>query len=1144
VQRSLSRSLLLAAAALLCLAGCRPSGEAPRGASSGEPPGPEELFRLRNAALLEAARDTPEGYLVAAAAYERCLRAGETTDDLLNLARVSFLGERWAEAERALARLRRALGAAPPPPDVLYLEGLIFRATRRFSQATASFRALVELAPREAAVWYQLGNAHFLAREYAAAASAFEKLLELDPDHKAGLYKIGRAFRALGRDEDYERWNAAFLELENSPRNPGNVEEKHYERCGYTRVSLIPAPRSEAEPPPIALAFEPGPALPLAAGAPAAGGLFFDMDGDRDLDLYLFRRGPNLLLRNDAGSFTDVSELSDAEDTGEALLALAADVDNDGILDLFLANRSGPASLLRGMGEGTYQPLGDAGLGIEGVVAARWLDYDHDGDLDLAVLTTAPDLAGRLQPELARNNGDATFTLQEGLLAGTLAASDAHAQPAMADLDSANDIDLVFPDPAGPAVAYLNLRRGPFRRLEIPGLEGHAAVLAADLDNDGDMDLIGAPRDGVPLRVAWNDGAEQAGVLRPFRVTAPEGLEEAIAGALQLLLADLDDDGDLDLLVVGAQGIALLANRRGGALEAVPLGIDAPPLRSAAAADIDGDGRLDLLLIGDDGRTWLQLNRGGPRHGAVRLRLAGGRDNRDGIGAHVELFAGRRYQRLCVERPGGPRFGLGSAALDEIDGFAVLWPNGIRQAVLPGELAWDERRETQVVQKAGLTVSCPFLYTHDGRGYRFLTDVVAIAPLDEWIPEGGTPHLDPEEYVRIPGSLLAPLGGRLRAAITEELRETAYLDRVRLIRVSHPRGTTLHNDESTRQGGVTPLEVFVLDDATLSPPAAVRAGGCPEALELVRALDRRYLHAYEEGPSQWAGWVAPFAIEIDLPESAVSPPSAAASGLSLCLLLTGRIAWQDSGVAYSLHQHGRAWSSHRLEALAADGSVTPLLDDAGFPCGMDRTLVAPLEEEVARRARSLRLTATSRLFWDRIAFGRAAAVVLPEFGETRVMLAGREARLRSAVLPLLSARLGYHGFSAVLGDAARHEQVYDYGRAGPWRDFPRPVGHATRYGLVTELLDEPDDRLVVMAPGDGLWLEFDAGAPPADGEEVTYFLLLTGWAKESGFHNRTGRTIEPLPFGAMESYPPAAAPPGGAAYENYLNTYQTRRIEE
>ena len=91
------------------------------------------------------------------------------------------------------------------------------------------------------------------------------------------------------------------------------------------------------------------------------------------------------------------------------------------------------------------------------------------------------------------------------------------------------------------------------------------------------------------------------------------------------------------------------------------------------------------------------------------------------------------------------------------------------------------------------------------------------------------------------------------------------------------------------------------------------------------------------------------------------------------------------------------------------------------------------------------------------------------------------------------------------------------------------------------LLTEHDDEVVVLVAGDRTVLEFSAPPDPELGRTRTYFLRVSGWAKEGSFHNATGRFIEPLPYRGMESYPPDAREVS-ASRRAYLDTYQTREV--
>src|SRR2546421_6390654 len=133
------------------------------------------------------------------------------------------------------------------------------------------------------------------------------------------------------------------------------------------------------------------------------------------------------------------------------------------------------------------------------------------------------------------------------------------------------------------------------------------------------------------------------------------------------------------------------------------------------------------------------------------------RSNRFGIGATLELRAGKLYQSRVVTGP-VTHFGLGQRL--KADVLRVRWPNGVAQTVYyPGT-------DADILEQQILKGSCPFLYAWDGTAFRFVTDVMWRSALGMplGIMAGGTdiasapPHAS-REYMRIPGRALAPQGG-------------------------------------------------------------------------------------------------------------------------------------------------------------------------------------------------------------------------------------------------------------------------------------------------------------------------------------------------------------------------------------------------
>ena len=176
-----------------------------------------------------------------------------------------------------------------------------------------------------------------------------------------------------------------------------------------------------------------------------SGAVFLDYDDDGDLDLYIVNGAPlpgfentapptNILYQNDGnGKFIDVTVAAGVGDTGYGMGCVAADYDNDSDADLYVTN-FGANLLYQNNGDGTFTDVttyAGVGGGGEWSSSCAFVDYDHDGNLDLYVVNYLDyDLAGdrdwydsrgqrvysnpQVYPgtsdTLYRNNGDGTFT--------------------------------------------------------------------------------------------------------------------------------------------------------------------------------------------------------------------------------------------------------------------------------------------------------------------------------------------------------------------------------------------------------------------------------------------------------------------------------------------------------------------------------------------------------------------------------------------------------------------------------------------------------------------------------------------------------------------------------------------------------------
>jgi hypothetical protein len=319
--------------------------------------------------------------------------------------------------------------------------------------------------------------------------------------------------------------------------------------------------------------------MPLPAGAESTSILARDLDADGNLDVVL--GGGRIIVVWNVGKGGMNAPVGLASRCSPSALA-AADLDGDGALDLALAGGS----------------LGCVGVlwndALEGIGAARTLhlprtsshlltaDLDLDGNQDLIVS------AGSIT--LYRNHGDGRFgeTQIELPVAG---------RPVCADLDSDSRLDLAVIADATVAVLW-NEPPGTFPNRQVlfsrSTLRFSSHLAAADLDGDGDLDLVVADGGEWELLFYRNDGGrrfERAGHV-------PLGQQPG-----QIVAGDFDEDGREDLVVgsarVAGSRICILWNLGSFSFDtATQVDSVVQSQQEIRAGDIDGDGDLDIVASG------------------------------------------------------------------------------------------------------------------------------------------------------------------------------------------------------------------------------------------------------------------------------------------------------------------------------------------------------------------------------------------------------------------------------------------------------------------------------------------------------------------------------------------------------------------
>jgi len=389
-----------------------------------------------------------------------------------------------------------------------------------------------------------------------------------------------------------------------------------------------------------------------------------DYNNDGFLDIFIPRGAwlphpmrPSLLRNNGNGTFTDVTSTAGLMDPVNSICGTWADFDNDGFLDLFVCNETGPNRLYRNRGDGTFEEVA-AKAGVQGKLlyckGAAWLDYDNDGypDLFLNYLGSSP--------QLFHNNRDGTFT----------------------------DVTL---------------------EMGITGPRTGFSCWAFDFDNDGWLDIfttcyertledIVRDMQGKPITAGM-------GVTRLYRnlggkkfedVSKEMGVDKVFA-TMGSNFADFDNDGYLDFyLATGEPPLTTLvpnrmfknvAGKRFAEITTTSRTGHLQKGHGVACGDWDRDGNVDLFIEvggatpGDRYHNVLFQNPGQGNHW-LEVKLIGKKTNRAAIGARIKaVTAGDNPLTVHRHVSSGSSFGanplqqhIGLGKADTVATLEIYWP--------------------------------------------------------------------------------------------------------------------------------------------------------------------------------------------------------------------------------------------------------------------------------------------------------------------------------------------------------------------------------------------------------------------------------------------------------------------------------------
>jgi hypothetical protein len=760
-----------------------------------------------------------------------------------------------------------------------------------------------------------------------------------------------------------------------------------------------------------------------------------------------------------------------------------ADYNNDGLRDLCVLTGSGP--LLYVNQKGRFQKAaGQVSLPAERYEKAVWLDYDHDYDLDLFLLGS--------RSVLLQNRGAAGFADRTGAFPFvTGRAIDGATFRLIAD-GKGTELVVAYQDRQG--VLYRDKLAGEFDAIPMPTLPAGAKwVVASDIDNDSWIDLAFASSSGVGLVMNRRGRLEAA----PSLATDSGGM----------VWVDLENRGVVDLVA----GMAVYRNRGLGQLASARTPAGFPAGVTWTVTDFNQDGRPDLAAVASNGKVYRLLNRTVTSNRWLGVKLAGIKNLKLSPGAEVEVKAGTLYQKKVYR---GLPLLFGLRGNEEVDTVRITWPNGLIQNE-PKQVAG---RAASYEESQRLSGSCPMIFTWNGKEFQFITDVLGVAPLGASADDGQYFPVDHDEYIQIPGEALALVKGRYEIRIAEELREVSYLDQVRLIAVDHPAEVDIFTNDKFKAPPFPEFRLFGV--ARRIHPVAARNSQGEDVFARLLKRDRTYPEGFRRN---YAGVAERHHLDLDFGDHA-APDNRA------ILILSGWVDWADGSTFLGAAQEGNGGLVLPfLQVKDARGQWRTVIEDMGIPAGKPKTIAVDLSGKFLSASREIRIVTNLCVYWDEIFLSEETAAP----------------RVRLTEVDAKTADLHFRGFSRpVIHRQRRQPEAFLYAQVSPVSMWNPTPGLYTRYGEVGELLDEVDDRLVIMGSGDEVRLLFDARKLPAlpKSWKRDFLLKVDGWAKDGDLNTAFSQTVEPLPFHGMSAYPYPQGEryPDDDIHQGYQQQYLTR----
>ena len=409
-----------------------------------------------------------------------------------------------------------------------------------------------------------------------------------------------------------------------------------------------------------------------------------DYDNDNDDDLFITDISgvnPNRLYANlGGGQFSLVTTGAIATDIAKSVSSSWADYDNDGDLDVVVANTSSKSCFFYvNNGDKTFSKNTSAEFTKNGGYYhhVSWVDVDNDGKLELFLANYLPTRFN----ELWKINSAGNWEIISTNLLSQIPGSSVGATWADFNKDRFQDL-LLLNNEGGKNRMFKNTGNGQFVEVfnEVTNHGGKSVGSTwGDIDNDGDLDLFISNAGNVNNELYFNNNGVFL-LVTSGSIVSDGGQSHGCS------FADFDKDMDLDLFVANDKGEKFLYYNNGHGVftreNSEWITTDFGNSFGVSITDIEGDGDLDLITSTHTNQRDYIFTSNNTVKKFQKIRLIGSASNKSAVGAKIRLKAAGIWQTREISSQNGLSgqnsyrqfFGLGTASI--VDSIIVYWPSG------------------------------------------------------------------------------------------------------------------------------------------------------------------------------------------------------------------------------------------------------------------------------------------------------------------------------------------------------------------------------------------------------------------------------------------------------------------------------------